>query len=103
MKPGPFETIRNIIYLLLAAFTFSATIKSENYKNTFTFRNYKQNPKRTLLFNISLPLYLLALVYFLAIYFLLFILFQFTNIEALWLTTTRWSWGTRQRTCFAGS
>jgi hypothetical protein len=56
MNPGPFETIRNAVYLLLAAFTFSVTIKSENHKKIFTFCNYKQNPKIILLSSISLLL-----------------------------------------------
>jgi hypothetical protein len=68
-------------------------------KNTFTFCNHEQNPKIALLFSISL---LISLVYFIAIYFLLFILFCFINTKALCLTTTGWSGGTRQRTCFAG-
>jgi hypothetical protein len=79
---------------LLLAFTFSVSIKSENNKNIFTFCNYTQNPKTPLPFAL---VYFLASVYFLAFYFHLFILFCFTNTEALCLATTQWSWGEQDK------
>jgi hypothetical protein len=67
-------------------------------KNTFTLCNLIQNPKTTFVYTISL-FYTFSLLY--DIYFL-FILFCYSNTETLCLTTTRWSWDTRQNLCFAG-
>jgi hypothetical protein len=82
MNPDLFQTIRNTFQLFLLAFTILAIIKSENHKNTFTFCNYQQNPKITILYNISL-------FSSFSLPFLLFILFSYSNTETLCLKTTR--------------
>jgi hypothetical protein len=74
MNPDPILIIRNTFYLLLPAFTISALIKSENTKKKFIFCNYKQQQKTSLL---SALVYILDLLYFMAFYFLLFIIISF--------------------------
>jgi hypothetical protein len=96
MNPGPLFIIRNHFYLLLLAFTFSALINFENTKILLFLATTTKNPKRTLLYCFRL---LSSLVYFPVI---LLLLFYFTNTETLCLTTTRWSWGHKARTCFVG-
>jgi hypothetical protein len=74
------------LFFFLLAFTIFALIESKNTKNIYFVQLQLKTQKH---------LYLLALVYFLVIYLLLF---YFTNTEALCLITTRWSWGHKTKT-----
>jgi hypothetical protein len=54
MNPGLILIIRNTFPTIPRAILFLVLIKSENTKNSFTFCNYTENPKTTLLYSISL-------------------------------------------------
>jgi hypothetical protein len=92
MKPGPILTIRNTFQRIYIRFYFSI-ILFRKYKNIFTFLHTQTKPK-----NIITALYLLHCIF---IYFIAFvILFYFTYIYNLCLTTTRWNWGQKKRKLF---
>jgi hypothetical protein len=83
---------------LFNAFTHTfifSIILFPKYKNIFTFLHTHTKPKNT--FPASYLLYCIV-IYFICI----IIIFCFTYIHTLCLTTNRWSWGHKTRNFFVG-
>jgi hypothetical protein len=91
MIRGPIIIIINTFLTHLHALLFSASFKFRIQKHIY-FLAYNYKTQNT--FDAS------YLLYCIVIYFICIIIFYFTHVYTLCLTTTRWSWGHKTRKLF---